>query len=45
MARIGIDAMFENDLIICREQGSEWKLLNLGVALGANDYLVEESDI
>lgn len=45
MARIGIGAMLEDNLIICCEQRSEWKLFDLAVALGANDNLVKESDI
>jgi hypothetical protein len=45
MARVRVNSMFTDHLIVCREKRSEWKSLNLGFPLGATDNLVEKTDI
>lgn len=45
MTGICVGAMFLDDLVVCCEKGSKWELFGLGFPLGANDNLVEETDI
>lgn len=41
MAWISVHGMFVNDLVVRREQGSEWRLMGFGLTLGAGDDLIE----
>lgn len=45
MAWVRVHRMFLNNLVVCFEQCSEWRLLSLGLALGVSDDLIEEADI
>lgn len=45
MAGIHVGAMFTDDFVVCCEKRSKWESLDLGFPLGANDNLVEETDI
>lgn len=45
MTGICVGAMFRDDLVVCCEERSKWELFDLGIPLGANDDLVEETDI
>lgn len=45
MTGICVGAMFLDDLVVCCEERSKWESFGLGFPLGANDNLVEETDI
>lgn len=45
VARIRVDAMFRNDLVVCLEQDSEWKAFDLWASFGAGNNLEEKADI
>lgn len=45
MAWVCIDCMFRKDLVVCREQSPERRLLSLGSPLGAGNNLIEETNI
>jgi hypothetical protein len=45
MARIRVDSMFTDNLVVSREKRSEWQSLNLGLPFSATNDLVEEADI